>query len=171
LPYFDSASALDPDFLAAIMVDTLEPGDLLEPVRSSFGWHVIQVMYRPPDIDQMNKLKAEADAGEDFATLARDNSFDESAGSGGDIGWIARGQLDSALIDAIFATPIGEVSDVITVEDDGLYLFKVLDEEERTPEGRQLEELRSTAFSDWYSDKKDAVEIERDESIAGSVTG
>jgi hypothetical protein len=75
------------------------------------------------------------------------------------------------LIDAIFATPIGEVSDVITVEDDGLYLFKVLDEEERTPEGRQLEELRSTAFSDWYSDKKDAVEIERDESIAGSVTG
>jgi parvulin-like peptidyl-prolyl isomerase len=171
LPYFDSASAVDPDFLAAIMVDTLEPGDLLEPVRSSFGWHVIQVMYRPPDIDQMNKLKAEADAGEDFATLARDNSFDESAGSGGDIGWIARGQLDSALIDAIFATPIGEVSDVITVEDDGLYLFKVLDEEERTPEGRQLEELRSTAFSDWYSDKKDAVEIERDESIAGSVTG
>ena len=124
-------------------------------------------MYRPPDIDQMNKLKAEADAGADFATLARDNSYDESAGSGGEIGWIARGQLDSALIDAIFATPVGEISGVVTVEDDGLYLFKVLEEEVRTPEGRQLEELRSTAFSDWYGAKKDAVEIIRDETLVG----
>jgi hypothetical protein len=49
----------------------------------------------------------------------------------------------------------------VTVENDGLYLFKVLAEEVRTPEGRQLEELRSTAFSDWYTAKKDAVEIDR----------
>lgn len=170
LPYFDSASGVDPDFLAAVLEPGLEAGDLLDPVKSSFGWHVIQVMYRPPDIDQMNKLKAQAEAGEDFATLARDNSYDDSAGSGGDIGWIARGQLDSALIDAIFATAIGEVSEVVTVEDDGLYLFKVLEEEVRTPEGRQLEELRSTAFDDWYGAKKDAVEIERDESLGGGIT-
>ena len=55
-------------------------------------------------------------------------------------------------------------------EDDGLYLFKVLGEEVRTPEGRQLDELRSTAFSDWYNAKKDAVTIVRDESVAGGVS-
>ena len=80
LPYFDSASPIDEAFRAAIVVPGLEPGELLPPVKSSFGWHVIQVMYFPPDIDQMNALKAEADAGEDFAQLALDNSEDQTAG-------------------------------------------------------------------------------------------
>ena len=52
----------------------LQPGQLLPPVKSAFGWHVIQVMYRPPDIDWLNSLKTKADGGADFATLARDNS-------------------------------------------------------------------------------------------------
>ena len=167
LPYFDSAAQIDEAFKAAIVVPGLEPGQLLQPVKSSFGWHVIQVMYLPPDIDQMNKLKAEADAGEDFATLALDNSEDQSAGEGGDLGWIARGQLDSSLIDAIFATEVGKTSAVVMVEGEGLYLFKVLAEEVRTPEGRQLEEIRASAFSDWYTAKKDAAEIVRDPAFSG----
>jgi parvulin-like peptidyl-prolyl isomerase len=162
LPYFDSASSIDEAFKAAIIVDSLKAGDLLKPVKSSFGWHVIQVMYRPTDLAHMNQLKTLADGGEDFATLARDNSEDtETAGSGGDIGWIAKGQLDVKLTDAIFATEIGKTSQVTGVVDDGLYLFKVLDEETRTPEGRQLEELRASAFSNWYTAKKNAVVIDR----------
>lgn len=166
LPYFDSASSVDTAFLDAIMTPGLEAGDLIEPTRSSFGWHVIQVMYRPPDLDRLNALKAEADDGSDFAQLARDNSESQSAGAGGDLGWIARGQLDSTLIDAIFAAEIGKTTSVVTVENDGLYVYKVLAEEERTPEGRQLEELRSTAFADWYLAKKDAVVIDRGESAS-----
>jgi len=167
LPFFDSASTIDEAFKAAIIAPGLEPGELIPPVKSSFGWHVIQVMYFPPDIDRMNALKAEADGGEDFAQLAVDNSEDQTAGSGGDVGWIARGQLDSSLIDAIFATEIGQTSSVVTVEGQGIYLFKVLAEEVRTPEGRQLEELRATAFSDWYTAKKDAAVIERDPAFTG----
>lgn len=170
LPYFDSQSGIDEDFKAAILEPGLKAGDLLEPVKSSFGWHVIQVMYLPPDLDRMNALKALADEGEDFATLARDNSEGQEAGAGGDIGWIAKGQLDGSLIDAIFATELGETTDVVTVADDGLYLYKVLAEEVRTPEGRQLEELRSTAFSDWYNDKKGAATIVRDASLAAGLT-
>ena len=45
--------------------------------------------------------------------------------------------------------------------DDGLYLYKVTEEQDRTPEGRQLDELRQNAFSDWYADKKDDVVIDR----------
>jgi len=170
LPYFDSQSSIDEAFRAAIAAPGLKAGDLLEPVKSSFGWHVIQVMYLPPDLDRLNALKGLADQGEDFAALARDNSEGEEAGAGGDLDWVARGQLDASLIDAIFATEIGKTSDVVTVENDGLHLFKVLGEEVRTPEGRQLEQLRSTAFSDWYNAKKDAVEIVRDESFAGSLS-
>jgi hypothetical protein len=46
-------------------------------------------------------------------------------------------------------------------EIDGLYLYKVFEEETRSLEGRQLEELRSNAFSDWYQEKKNAVTIQR----------
>jgi parvulin-like peptidyl-prolyl isomerase len=169
LPYFDAESSIDELFRAAIVAPGLEPGEVLKPVRSTFGWHVIQVMYFPPDLDRLNALKSEIDGGADFGELARDNSESESAGAGGDFGWVARGQLDPSLIDAIFAAELGETTPVVTVEGDGLYLFKVLAEEVRTPEGRQLEELRSTAFSDWYTAKKDAVEIVRDESVTGTL--
>ncbi len=166
LPYFDSSSQVDEAFLKAILAPGLKPGDLLPPVKSAFGWHVIQVMNRPPDVDQMNALKAQADKGDDFGVLARDNSNGSTSGTGGDMGWIAKGQLDDKLTAAIFATPIGKTSDVVTVDGDGVYLFKVLAEETRTPEGRQLQDLTSTAFSKWYDAKKSAATITRDESIA-----
>ena len=170
LPYFDKNSGIDEAFKTAIVAPGLTAGDLLEPVRSAFGWHVIQVMYLPPDLGRMNALKTRADSGTDFAVLARDDSEADSAGAGGDLGWIAKGQRDERLISAIFAAGIGGTTDPIGVVGDGLYLFKVLAEEVRTPDRRQLEVLRSTAFADWYKVKKAAAEIVRDESIAGSLT-
>jgi parvulin-like peptidyl-prolyl isomerase len=169
LPYFGKDSSVDEAFKTAILAPGLKAGDLLQPVKTSFGWHVIQVMYRPPDLDHLNALKALADGGDDFATLARDNSEGQEAGAGGDVGWIAKGQLNAQLIDAIYAAPVGETSAVVTVENDGLYLFKVLGEETRAPEGRQLLQLRSTAFSNWYSPKKSAATITRDESLVGTL--
>jgi len=166
LPFFDSKSQVDEAFLAAIMAPGLKAGDLLQPVKSAFGWHVIQVMYRPPDLDRLNAIKSQVDAGADFAVLARDTSVAQSAGTGGDIGWVVKGQLDDRLTAAIFAAPIGKTSDIVTIADEGSYLFKVFAEETRTPEGRQLEELKSTAFSRWYDEKKSAAKIERDEKIA-----
>jgi len=149
------------EFLDAILVPGLEDGQILEPVRTEFGWHVIQIMYRPPDKDQMEKLKERADGGENFAQLARDFSESQSAGVGGDLGWVARGQLDDGLTVAIFGVPVGETTDVIEIPGDGTYLYRVLEEETRAPEGRQLEELRSSAFFDWYSEQKAAVQIQR----------
>jgi parvulin-like peptidyl-prolyl isomerase len=169
LPYFDKDSSVDEAFKTAILAPGLKAGDLLEPVKSSFGWHVVQVMYRPPDLDHLKALKTLADGGTDFATLARDNSEGQEAGAGGDLGWIARGQLGSQLVDAIFAAPLGKTSEVVTVDSDGLYLFKVLAEETRAPEGRQLLQLRSTAFSNWYTPKKNAATITRDESLVGTL--
>lgn len=168
LPYFDaSQTTVDKDYLAAILKPGLQPGDILEPVRSAFGWHVIQIMYRPTDEEWLKGLKTKSDAGADFAILARDNSDAATAGKGGDMGWIAKGQLDDKQTTAIFATPIGKTSDVVAMESDGLYLYKVQAEEVRTPEGRQLDEIKASAFSNWYSAKKAAVTIERDPSFAG----
>ena len=171
LPYFDSSSQVDPEFLKAITAPGLKDGDILQPVKSAFGWHVIQVMYHPTDAEHMKELKTEADGGKDFAILARDNSEAPSAGLGGDLGFVAKGQFVDEVTNAIFATPIGKTSEPVTVAGDGTYLFKVLSEETRTPEGRQLEGLTSTAFSRWYDSKKSSVVITRDETIANSGAG
>ena len=164
LPYFDSTSQVDEAFLKAILIPTLKAGDLLEPVKSGFGWHVIQVMYRPPNDARMQELKTQADRGASFAALARDNSEAETSGRGGDLGWIARDQVPGTLSDAIFATTIAITTDLVPVAGDGIYLFKVIAEDIRTPEGRQLEAIKASAFSTWYSAKKDAVVITRDAS-------
>jgi parvulin-like peptidyl-prolyl isomerase len=160
LPYFDPASSIDPSFAAAIFKDGLEAGDLLEPVKSGFGWHVIQVTYYPPNLDRAKALKAAYEAGEEFAQLARDNSESDTAADGGVVGWIAKGQLDLAREAAVFLPRIGDVSDPIEVDGDGIYLYRILDEETRTPEGEQLETLKATAFSNWYTDKKATFDID-----------
>ena len=165
LPYFDTASiatGLDADFAAAILKPDLQPGQLLEPVKSAFGWHVIQVMYRPPDIDQMTKIRDEAATGKDFATLARDNSEGPEAGKGGDKGWVAPGLIDSRQIKAIFETPVGQVSPIVEIKDVGLFVYKVVAERTQTPDEDQLATIKARAFQNWYGEKKDAVTITRE---------
>jgi parvulin-like peptidyl-prolyl isomerase len=173
LGYIDQDSDLSQaeDFKTAILAPGLQDGQLLAPVKTTIGWHVIQVMYHAPDAARMAKLKTDADGGADFAALARDNSESETASKGGDLGWVAPNQLDPRLTDAIFAADVGKTSNVVSITGDGTYLFKVFAEEDKTPEGRQLEAIQSTAFSNWYQAQKAVVKIERDPSITGSGAG
>jgi parvulin-like peptidyl-prolyl isomerase len=164
LPYFDpTMTSVDAAFLAAIFKDGVKPGDLLPPFKSSFGWHVVQVMYAPPDIDEMNKLKTQAaTAGTDFGQLVRDFSEGPKAGIGGDIGWVHQGTLDDRLTEKILATPVGGFTDVVDVTGDGLYLFKVSNEKTAAPDADQLATIKSNAFGNWYAGKKAAARITRD---------
>jgi parvulin-like peptidyl-prolyl isomerase len=157
-----ASGQLDADFAAAIFKPGLKAGDILEPVRSAFGWHVIQVMYFPPDLDQANKLKTQADGGADFAQLARDYSDGPEAAKGGELGWVAPYQLDQKSTDAIFATPVGKTTDPVAIDSDGIHIYKVLEEATRTPDGDQKVTLEQSAFSNWYDAKKAAFTIRRD---------
>ena len=163
LPYFDPTSGYDAAFTAAVFKAGLQPGDLIAPIKSAFGWHVIQIMYAPPDIDEMNKLKAQAaTAGTDFGQLVRDFSEGPKAGLGGDIGWVHQGTLDDRLTTAILATPVGGLTDIVDIKDDGLYLFKVTNEKTAAPDADQLATIKANAFGNWYAGKKAAVTITRD---------
>jgi parvulin-like peptidyl-prolyl isomerase len=163
LPYFDTSSQIDDAFAAKIFADGLKPGDLLPPFKSSFGWHVVQVMYFPPDTDEMAKLRTQATTpGTDFSQLVKDFSEGATAGKGGDIGWVAKGTLDDRLTDVILKTPAGSFSDVVDVKNDGLYLFKILNERTQAPDADQLKTIDSSAFGNWYSGKKAAATITRD---------
>jgi len=164
--YVSADSSYVESFSGPIIAANATDGQLLAPIKTEFGWHLVQVISHAPDLA---KIKAQLDGGADFAKLAQDFSDGEEASRGGDLGWIARGQLDAAKIAAIFGTAIGKTSAVVTVPEDGQYLFRAAKEEERTPAGRQLEEIRSRAFSDWYEPKKAAVVVERDPAVQNSA--
>jgi len=58
-----------------------------------------------------------------FGKLARAYSEDRAATSGGDLGWIARNQLDPALADVAFALPVGLASGIIETKDADYIVF------------------------------------------------
>ena len=171
LPYFSTSDAIDPAFAQAIFQNGLLPGQLLAPIKSSFGWHVIQIQHGPTDVEWANKLKAAADGGVSFASLARDNSDKADAATGGDQGWIAKGILAQAVEDAIFAAPVGKVSDPLKVTGDGTYLFLVSAAETRSPDAAQTASINSSGFSSWYAAQKATFAITRDSTISTIASG
>jgi peptidyl-prolyl cis-trans isomerase C len=171
LPYVDNDGQFVAEFADAVLKEGLEPGQILEPVKSDFGWHVIQIMYRPPDIAQMEKLKAEAEAGADFEQLARDYSDGNEAGKGGDRGWVAEGILDVRQLRAVFDAPVGGLSDIVEIDGGGTFLYKVLEERTQAPDEDQKLIIESRAFQNWYGEKKDAVTITRDLLAEAGVAG
>ncbi len=171
LPYFSSQSGIDEAFAEAIFAPGLQPGQLLEPVRSGFGWHVIQVMHGPTDLEWAAKLTEDINGGSlKFADAARDNSDGAEAAEGGDIGWVGKGQVSQEKEDAIFAAPIGKVSEPLVVDGEGLYLYLVSDEQTREPDAEQKAALENSAFSIWYSKQKGDFEVTRDPAIAEPTT-
>ena len=166
--YVSTDSSYVPTFSGPILAAKPKEDQILAPIKTEFGYHIVQVISHSPDLA---RIKTQVDGGADFAKLARDVSEGQEASRGGELGWIARGQLEKELGTAIFAAPIGKTSDVVTINEDGSYLFFIEKEEERTPEGRQLEEIRARAFADWYEGKKAAVTVERDDDFLNAAAG
>lgn len=167
LPWFKQAD-VDPSFGKAVFASGLTVGQILPPVKSQFGWHIIRFDGRRPDASiRIGQLHDQAVApNADFAALAKANSDAPDASNGGDMGWIAHNQVDKAQEDVIFATPVGSVSKVLTTQS-GWYVFKVLEEQSRVPTGDQLVTLKNGAFTNWYAAQKAAATIE---TIGGTST-
>lgn len=161
-PWYYESSTIDDAFKAAILADGLTPGQLLEPVKTSFGWHVIQFM-RPTGEGEdayLESLKAQVGDEASFRQVAKDTTEGAGAEEGGDIGWIAMGELDDQLDGAVFDAAVGALSAVVKVVGDGTYLFRVLGEETRTPTEEQLEIFEAKGFNYWYTRQKEEADIE-----------
>jgi len=90
---------------------------------------------------RIEELQQKLNDGESFEELAAEYSDDPgSAKQGGDLGWVAMGEMVKPFEDALFSMNKGEVSGVVETQF-GLHLIRL--EDIRTPELQTLAEKRS----------------------------
>ena len=154
----------------------LEIGAISEPVRTDFGWHVIQKTgERESPQEQaaelVEELRDDPDAFAETASIISENP--ESAREGGEVGWIAPYQLDEAREDAVFAlTDVGEVSDPVDDPTTGLTIYQLLEtSESREIEEDRLTEIRTTGFERWMDDEvRNGVDTWLDPQFTSATT-
>lgn len=177
LGWFDPATApFVAEFNTALA--ELEEGDVSEPVRTQFGYHVIQVTgERESAAQQAQDVAAQVAADPDsFGEVAREVSeHPESAAEEGELGWVAPYELATQLEDAVFALEeIDAVSDVIDVPGDGHYIIKLLEiSESREVEPARLSTMRTQGFDRWLAELRAelAVWVDPEFAAADPVTG
>ena len=117
-----------------------------------------------------NRILADARAGKDFAQLAKQNSDDPSAQKGGDVGWIAQGQLPPAIDKAIFALAKGETSNVIETPG-GLEIVKVEDIKQEKTQSLKEATTEITRILKTEKAKREAAaaaDRDREKALSGS---
>jgi peptidyl-prolyl cis-trans isomerase D len=112
----------------------------------------------------------EARGGKDFAELAKRESNDPTAAKGGDVGWLAAGQVPEPMEKVLFSLAKGAVSDVIETPA-GFQIFKVEDiREERTLTLKEAS-AEITKILKTEKAKREAAKIvdrEREKALSGS---
>ena len=78
--------------------------------------------------EKADRLHARAEAGEDFAALAREGSEAPSAGYGGLLGWVTEGRLSRAWEERAFTLAPGGISEVFEIPEG--FAFLRVDEKE-----------------------------------------
>jgi parvulin-like peptidyl-prolyl isomerase len=171
LGYF-THSAMVPEFADPLFADkTLVAGDIVGPVKSDFGWHVIEFVDRIPGVqERIDEVKARlGEAGADFAAVAKDLSDGAEAANGGDLGWRAEPQMDEAAWTAVTALEPGTWTAEAIPEDDGYHFYELIEQAARPLDVQQRAIIGANAFSDWYDPQKtDAATdgtITRDEDL------
>ena len=116
--------------------------------------------------ENAQQAKTRMDEGEAFADLAKEVSLDEQTKeTGGDLGWIARGVLDSRLDNVIFSLDISQVSMPVPAEPqptaEGRYFLFMVSEK---ADARELDEIsqqivRGRALETWLAEEKQLHEI------------
>lgn len=107
--------------------------------------------------EKAKAILARINAGEDFATLAKENSIDTaSATQGGDLGFFGQGQMVPEFETAAYKLKVGEISPIVKT-DNGFHIIKLTDKKEKEPLENMKDEIKR-AISE---SKNDDAEIGR----------
>jgi parvulin-like peptidyl-prolyl isomerase len=157
-------------------VKKLRVGEVSEPVKTEFGYHIIKVIgSRVNAADEAQQLVAKLKKDPNsFAQLARDWSEDTaSAPKGGEVGWVAHYEVPAARDAAIFKlTRENPISDPI-VTSTGTYIYKLLDSSDSMEvSASRLEQIKQSGFDPWFTELKQKAQVWVDPDFqAASGTG
>jgi parvulin-like peptidyl-prolyl isomerase len=165
--------AMVQEFSDALFTGTHVKGDVIGPVRSQFGWHLILFEGRrlPPKQRAAALITTLTKPGADFAAVAKEESGGLEASKGGDLGWIIRGMSRDIQIEkALFALQAGQVSQAPLELTDGFHIYKVTERGTRPVTGTQINQVYIYAFSLWFEPLKAKATITFDGSAVTAAS-
>jgi parvulin-like peptidyl-prolyl isomerase len=156
-------------------VGVLSPPVYDEARTKSVGYWLIKVLERKTDSEQAHiqgillgseveaqGVRAQLEAGGNFAALAKELSQHESKKDGGDLGWVSPGTMSSSFDKVAFNSEVELRTLSEPVRDDtvtttgGYWLVKVLEKDDaRKVEGDNRSVLKSNALNGWVSSLRD----------------
>ena len=137
--------------------------------------HVADILFKTEgktDAELAEIRKKAADAvqqarkGANFADLAKKYSDDPNKDSGGDRGWILKGQALKEYEQVAFSLPVGQVSDPVQTQI-GIYVIKVIDREQAHT--KSFEEMLPTIMSSQVQQKAQATLDAQANQIADKI--
>ena len=122
--------------------------------------HVKHILLSLDNLDAASRVLARALEGEDFDELAMQFSDDESnANIGGDLGWIARGQMVNSFEQVIFEAEKGVVGELVATQF-GLHIVKIVERQVRPLPSSIVEQRRILAFNEWLLGMRSTTNID-----------
>jgi parvulin-like peptidyl-prolyl isomerase len=113
--------------------------------------------------EEAKTVVAALKAGGRFSELAKQYSTAPEAENGGEVGWVAAGQLEESMEKAIFALKVGEISPVVKTPY-GYHVFqlmavrpegtKPLSEARAEIEARLSDQKREAAWQAWLAEQR-----------------
>ena len=136
----------------ALYKDGLVAGTILDPIQEpSSGYVVVQFEGRRPGPSQrIANAQLDINSGVDFAVEAGKISDSADAANGGDMGWVTKYMLSSDQESAIWQTPIGGVSRMVS--GNALWIYKVIDEQTRVADADTQAKLKQTVYARWLAE-------------------
>jgi parvulin-like peptidyl-prolyl isomerase len=136
----------------ALFADGLAVGTILDPIQEpSSGYVVVQFEGRRPGPSQrIANAQLDINSGVDFAVEAGKISDSADAANGGDMGWVTKYMMTPDQEAAIWQTPIGGVSRMVS--GNALWLYKVVDEQTRTEDADTQSKLKKTVYPRWLAE-------------------
>jgi hypothetical protein len=159
-----------PSVQQAVFAADVKPGDILGPIfEQDQGYVIVQLLGRRPAPDlRIAEAQFQINAGADFATVAQQVSETVDAANGAELGWVSPYQLDQVQQDAIFSTPVGDVTPMI--DDNGYHIYKVLEEQTRVQNSDEQARLKDVVFARWLSDLQASALIWQDTNRVSALS-
>ena len=161
-----------PEFEDAVWADGLQVGDLLGPIKTEFGYHVMQFEGRREGMTLRMEILAQELAGAtvDFDARAAEALKEFEGMTTDNLGFTSRYSLNAQIGSAAWLLAADEVSSVQTLNSQ-MVIFKVNAIEERALTEEQKATIKTSGYLVWLDTYRQTAEIAIDGSVVQEAGG